>query len=56
MKYIIELRYTASIQVSVEADNEGMALDKARDVAEEADISEFSLINEEESKIVSVND
>lgn len=55
MKYIVELQYTASIQVSVEADNEGSALDKARDVAEEADMAEFSLISEQESKIISID-
>lgn len=46
MKYDIEMRYIASITVSVTADDEGEALDKARDLAENADIAEFNIGDE----------
>lgn len=50
--YEIELNYKAKITQMVEADNEGDALDKARNLAEEADKSDFSIGEEMESRIL----
>lgn len=51
-KYTIQMNYNASIVVEVMADDEGQALDKARDKAEDADIRQFTIGNESESKIL----
>jgi hypothetical protein len=55
-KYTIQLNYNASIIVEVEVedgnDAEGRALDKARDKAEDADIRQFTIGSENESKIL----
>lgn len=53
--YNIELNYNARINVVVEGDfhNEGEAFDAAREIAENADINEFIITNELESKILS---
>lgn len=55
--YVIEFNYMASIRVSVNGEfaNEGEALAKAREQAEDADINEFSIGNELESRILEVN-
>ena len=53
-KYTIQLNYNASIIEEVHADDEGEALDKARDLAEDADIRQFTIGSERESKILSV--
>lgn len=55
MIYIIELNYNARITQTVEADNEGDALEKARNLAEEADMKDFILTNENESRIIGQN-
>lgn len=52
MKYIIEKTYKATIVVEVEANDEGEALSKSSDIAEEADINEFSITDELESSII----
>lgn len=52
-QYIIEMNYTASITQVVEANDEGEALDKARNLADEADINEFVLRDEQEARIIS---
>lgn len=54
-KYTIQLNYLATINVSVEGDfnDEGEALNKAREIAEDADINQFSLGEEKESRIIS---
>jgi hypothetical protein len=52
MIYTIELNYNARITIPVEADDEGSALDKARNIAEEADMSDFILTEEKESRVV----
>lgn len=52
-KYTIQMNYNASIIVEVLADNEGEALDKARDKAEDADIRQFTIGSENESRIIS---
>lgn len=51
-RYVIQMNYNASIVVEVNADDEGQALDKARDKAEDADIREFTIGSENESKIL----
>lgn len=62
MKYYkIQLNYNASYIAEVavdetqrpDADPEGLALDMAREMAEEADASEFMISNERESVILS---
>jgi hypothetical protein len=54
MQYTIELNYVASIKVTVNGDfrDEGEALDKARNMAEDADMNEFTIGNELESRII----
>ena len=52
MTYSIQMNYTASIIVDVDAENEGEALNKAREIAEDADIREFSICGEGESQIL----
>jgi len=51
-RYEIQMNYNATITLEVEAEDEGQALDKARDIAEDADIRQFSLGSEGESKIL----
>ena len=56
-KYTIQLNYNASIIVDVEVDGtapdaEGEALEKARNIAEDADIREFTICGERESQIL----
>ena len=53
-KYTVQLNYIAAIEVEVEANDEGIALDKARDAAEDADMNEFILTTEKESKIINI--
>lgn len=53
-KYTIELNYNAAITFDVIAEDEGEALSKARDLAEEADMSQFTLTEEFESKIINI--
>lgn len=55
-KYTIQLNYNASIIVDVEVENtpnaEGDALEMARNIAEDADIREFTIGAERESQIL----
>ena len=51
-RYTIQMNYNASIVVEVLANDEGEALDKARDKAEDADIRQFTIGSENESKIL----
>lgn len=56
-KYTVQLNYNASIIVDVTVDGnsptaEGDALEKARNIAEDADIREFTIGNERESQIL----
>ena len=46
------MNYNASITVDVEAEEEGEALDKARDIAEDADIRQITIGCENESRIL----
>jgi hypothetical protein len=50
--FTVEINYNASIIFDVEAKDEGEALDKARNLAEESDISDFTLTHENESRII----
>lgn len=56
-RYTIQLNYLATINVTVEGDfnDEGEALSKAREIAEDADINQFSLGEEKESRILSAS-
>jgi hypothetical protein len=49
-KYEITLNYDATFHVIVEAKDEGDAYDKARNLAENADMNEFMLGVEKESR------
>ena len=51
MQYTIELKYVATITETVEANDEGEALDKARNLAEEADMDDFVIVEELESQM-----
>ncbi len=52
-KFTIKMNYKASIIFDVDAENEGDALDKARELAEDADVREFSICNELPAEILS---
>ena len=51
-QYTIESKYVVTITHSVEANDEGEALDKARNLAEEADMDDFVIVEELESQMV----
>ena len=58
-KYTIQLNYNASIVVDVNVPDEvpgneaeGKALEMARDIAEDADIREYTISGERESQIL----
>jgi len=51
-KYTIQCNFNASITVEVTANDEGEALEKARNIAEDADIREFTIGAERESQIL----
>ena len=51
-KYNIQYNYNASIIVEVEGKDEGEALEKGRNIAEEADIKQFTICGEREAQIV----
>jgi hypothetical protein len=53
-KYTIKLNYTATFTTTVEGDfkNEGDALDAARNQAEDADMNEFVIGDEQVSQIL----
>jgi len=55
-KYTIQYNYNASIIVQVEAKDEGEALEKGRNLAEEADVKQFTICGEREAQIVGRND
>ena len=56
MIYTVQLNNVASITLDVEARDEGEALQKARDLAEEAPMSSFSILEELQSSILNVSD
>ncbi len=51
----VDMRYNASIVVEVDAENELEAFDKARVIAEETDIRDFSINGEGQHRILSSN-
>ena len=51
-KYSIQYNFNASIVVDVDAKDEGEALEKGRNIAEEADIKQFTICGEREAQIV----
>jgi hypothetical protein len=55
-RYTIQLNYTATFTTTVEGEfrNEGDALDAARAQAEEADMDEFTIGEEQVSQILEV--
>lgn len=55
MIYTVELNYTSSITVDVEANDEGEALHKARELAEQAPMTSFAIVEEQRSRIVNIN-
>ena len=55
-KYLIEQTYTVKINQLVEAEDEGEALDKARNLTEEADMENFTIDKELESRIINQYD
>lgn len=52
MLYTIELNYNAKITKVVDAKDEGDALEKARKLAEDSDMTEFIITEEKESKVI----
>lgn len=48
-QYEVQLNYNASITVVVEANDEGEALTKAREMAEDSDINQYLIGTERES-------
>lgn len=54
-RYTVQLNYNASIVVEVEANDEGEALSKARDLAEDADMEQFNLGEEQNTQILNVS-
>lgn len=53
--FTIEMTYLATITAVVEAQNEGEALDKARNIAEDADLNEYQLGEERDTRVLNVN-
>ena len=51
-KYKIQYNFNASIVVEVDGKDEGDALEKGRNIAEEADIKQFTLCGEREAQIL----
>ena len=51
-KYKIQYNFTASIVVEVDGKDEGDALEKGRNIAEEADIKQFTICGEREAQIL----
>lgn len=52
--YSVELNFDTSIVLEVEANDEGEALAKARELAEMAPMSRFSITEEHNSRILNV--
>ena len=51
-RYTIQYNFIASIIVDVEGKDEGEALEKGRNIAEEADIKQFTICGEREAQII----
>jgi hypothetical protein len=52
MKFVVQLTFNAVLDTVVEAEDEGEALDKARENAEKADIRQFYLFGEQNARVV----
>lgn len=52
--YSVQLNFLTQINLDVEAQDEGEALQKARDIANQAPMSSFSIIEEERSQITNI--
>lgn len=52
--YSVEMNYAATITFDVKANDEGEALQKARDLAEQAPMSSFSIVEENRARITNV--
>ena len=52
--YTVELNFQSSITLDVKANDEGEALQAARDLAEQAPMSSFSIVEENRSRILNV--
>lgn len=52
MIYTIQMNYKVQFTSTIEANDEGEALSKAREMAENADINDFTFVEELESQIV----
>jgi DNA-binding SARP family transcriptional activator len=50
--FTIQLNYNAAITVDVDAKDEGEALSKAREMADDADFKEFAICGEREAQII----
>ena len=55
-KYVISVNYDATYVAEVDANDEGDALGKARQMAEEAYVREFQIRNEKEARVLARND
>lgn len=55
-RYSIQCNYKAHFIAEVEAEDEGEALNKAREMAEDADISDFTIGAEDEFQILRTNE
>ena len=53
-RFTVELKYLTACVFDVEAEDEGEALTKARELAEMAPMSSFSIVQEEESRILNI--
>lgn len=51
-KFKIQFNYNASIVVDVDAKDEGEALEKGRNIAEEADLKQFTICGEREAQVL----
>ena len=54
--YTVELNYGTAIAFDVVAKDEGEALQKARDLAEQAPMSSFTIVEENRSQILNVRE
>lgn len=52
-KFTIQCNYNASITLDVFAEDEDSAMRKALDIAEDADINEFTICGEREHQVLS---
>ena len=53
-QYTIELNYVTAFTVEVEANDEGEALTKARELAEMAPMSRFHIVEETQTRVLNV--